>query len=98
MSTGQTILGHPLIAEILATWPDAEIKIVEPNDFEIEAIQTASEKAGAYIESLGQTDMAKWSYEQWMTFLETVYTSTRERLRQLHMVGNGPIGDDDIPF
>lgn len=39
---------------------------------EITAMQDAAANGGEYIESLCRTDMAAWSSEEWMTFIETV--------------------------
>jgi hypothetical protein len=58
-------------------------KMVDPTDNEIKAIQAASGPAGEYIESLGSSDMAKWSDEEWHTFLECVVTAYTDEIRRL---------------
>lgn len=46
--------------------------MVDPNEHEAKAMEDASALAGEYIESLRQTDMARWSPEQWRRFIATV--------------------------
>ncbi|WP_135470517.1 DUF6511 domain-containing protein [Crenalkalicoccus roseus] len=46
--------------------------MVDPNEHERAAMATASERAGEFIEALGQTDMARWTPEQWRQFIEVV--------------------------
>lgn len=52
--------------------------MVDPTEQEIQAIMLASRPAGEFIESIGQTDMAKWSEEQWYSFLEVVVTGFQD--------------------
>lgn len=48
--------------------------MMQPNQdhIEIESMYAASDKAGAYLDSIGQTDLAKLTSAQWMTFIETI--------------------------
>lgn len=46
--------------------------MVDPNEHELAAMAAASDAAGEYIESLRQTDMARWTAEQWQQFIEVV--------------------------
>lgn len=46
--------------------------MIDPNEYEIAAMEAASNAAGEYIESLRQTDMAQWSGEQWKAFIGVV--------------------------
>jgi coenzyme F420-reducing hydrogenase delta subunit len=43
----------------------------------------ASERAGEFIESLGKTDMAGWSREQWGQFIEVICTGYVDKLVNL---------------
>ena len=46
--------------------------MTDPNAFELAAMATASDRAGEYIESLGKTDMARWSAAEWASFIEAI--------------------------
>ncbi|MBX9595508.1 MAG: hypothetical protein K2X46_14175 [Roseomonas sp.] len=46
--------------------------MVDPTEAEMQAMAAASDKAGEFIESLRQTDMAKWKPQQWQQFIEVV--------------------------
>lgn len=60
-----------------------ELGMIDPTEHEIAAIEASSEPAGQYIESLGRTDMATWSRDEWMTFLECVVTGYVDHLQQV---------------
>jgi len=49
--------------------------MIDPTEAEIAAMQAASAPAGEYIESLGKTDMAKFSEAEWMQFIEVIVTA-----------------------
>lgn len=67
--------------------------MIDLTEAEIAAIEAASEPAGAYIESLGRTDMATWTREEWMTFLECVVTGFTDEMQRLAAAAN-----DGVPF
>jgi hypothetical protein len=46
--------------------------MVDPNEHELAAMAMASDAAGAFIDSLGKTDMARWTPQQWHQFIETI--------------------------
>ena len=59
--------------------------VIDPTQNEIAAMEHASDKAGEYIESLGgKTDMATFTYEEWMTLIEVVCTGFTEKLGELN--------------
>ena len=64
--------------------------MVDYTKHEIAAMQSASEPAGAYLEQLGKTDFSAMSFEEWMTFIETVCASYHARLRELVDSGKPP--------
>lgn len=64
--------------------------MIDPTEHEVEAIMAASEPAGQYIEALGRTDMATWSSDEWLGFLEAVVTGYENRLAEL--------ANEGIPF
>lgn len=41
---------------------------------EYNSIMAASPEIGAWLETLGKTDMAQMSYEEWLDFLAFIYT------------------------
>ena len=64
-----------MIADILQAWPDARVKSIEPiepTEQEINAMLSASEPAGSYLERIGKSDMATLSEDEWMCFIETI--------------------------
>lgn len=73
-----SLYDHPTMRAIADTWPGAKTSIIrgtaltDANEFELAAMATASNRAGEFIESTGQTDMAQWSAEQWSQFIEVV--------------------------
>jgi hypothetical protein len=54
------------------------------------AIREAGFKAGAYLEQIGKTDLAKLSEKEWLTFCGIVFTETCADLKKQ--------ADDEIPF
>jgi len=46
--------------------------MVDANEAEKAAMQAAGNAAGQYIESLGRTDMAQWTEQQWSAFIACV--------------------------
>ena len=55
----------------------------DQDHIEIESMYAASDKAGAYLDEIGQTDLANLNERQWMTFIETVireFETTRSKL------------------
>jgi hypothetical protein len=57
---------------------------------EEQAIREAGFKAGAYLEQIGKTDLAKLSEREWLTFCGIVFTETCADLKKQ--------ADDEIPF
>lgn len=57
---------------------------------EKEAVQAGGEAAGAYLDSIGKTDLAKLTADEWATFCATLYKATTDDLRRQAL--------DSIPF
>ena len=58
--------------------------MIDPTTHEIAAIEAASAPAGEYIEQwIGKTDMAQWSQDEWLGFLEVVVTAYTNELGRL---------------
>jgi hypothetical protein len=62
--------------------------MTDPNEFEIQAMSNASDRAGEYIESIGRTDMAVWTEEEWTRFIETVCGGYVDKLCDLQAQAN----------
>jgi hypothetical protein len=80
-----------------------EVKgMIDPTASEIAAIEAASDPAGEYIESLGRTDMASWSRDEWLGFIECVVTGYTDAMQRIpakdHANANGAITAADVPF
>lgn len=54
----------------LSLW--RERRMVDPNEQEITAMRAAGDIAGQYIDSVGRTDMATWSEQDWRGFIEAI--------------------------
>jgi coenzyme F420-reducing hydrogenase delta subunit len=57
--------------------------MIDANEHELAAMMQASDRAGEFIESVGATDMAAWSREQWGQFIEVICTGYVEKLIDL---------------
>lgn len=94
------IIDHPLVAAIMAAFPGSEISMASPPKptapefpeyFEKPAIDAASEPAGVYIETLGKTDMATWTEDEWFRFLEIIILAARAKMSPSFI-------SDEIPY
>jgi Family of unknown function (DUF6511) len=66
-------------------------KMLNPTIHEIAAIEAASGPAGEFVEDhIGKTDMAQWSADEWLEFLEIVVTAYTDELRRLTDSGEPP--------
>jgi hypothetical protein len=64
--------------------------MIDPNKHETNALAAASISAGAYVEEIGKTDLARWSEQEWATLIDVVVTAFQDFLRQAYA--------DDPPF
>jgi hypothetical protein len=60
-------------------------------DEEREALGHANAIGGAYAESLGRTDFAQWSPDEWQMLVNKIALAFTNRLRELTT-------SDDVPF
>lgn len=58
---------------------------------EVTAIQFAADQAGQYLDSIGKTDLATMTPEEWMTLNETVFMSGSWKLSEI-------ISEKEVPF
>lgn len=83
-----SLYDHPTMRAVRDAWPSATINIIrgtaltDANQFELAAMGTAANRAGEFIESIKQTDMAQWSAEQWSQFIEVICSGYVESLMQ----------------
>jgi len=81
-----------LVQAILAAYPGAiittkrERDMIDPTEHEIDAIMASSEPAGQYLDSIGKTDLATLTEDEWYSFLEVVITGYQDRLAVLKMM------------
>ena len=52
----------------------------EPNEYEISAMNQAGDVAGQYIDTIGRTDMATYTSEEWRGFVAAVCGAYVKRL------------------
>lgn len=55
--------------------------MVDPTEQEIVGIQAGSASGGAYLDSIGKTDLAQLTPDEWMTFCESVVTGFVEHMQ-----------------
>lgn len=64
--------------------------MIDPNPHELNALAAASAEGGAYVESLGKTDLARFTAQEWDTLVEVIVTAFQDHLREAYA--------DDPPF
>lgn len=57
--------------------------MIDPTPNEQAALHAGGAAAGAYLETLGKSDLARLSVEEWRTLIETVVTGYCDALRDL---------------
>ena len=79
--------GGDVPAYYTCTW-DCVKKFMEPDQvftnpmpYEIEGLRAASEKGGAYIETIKKPNLSTWSTEEWELFIKTVVCSFQNQVR-----------------
>jgi hypothetical protein len=63
--------------EIITQWNG----MIPPNFHEQNALADASAQGGAYVESIGKTDLTTWSEAEWATLIEVIVTAFQDSLR-----------------
>jgi hypothetical protein len=63
--------------------------MIDKDDDERAALHEAGQEGGAFVESLGRTDLATWSPNEWTTLVEVIVTAYQDALGRLR---------DGIPF
>ena len=64
--------------------------ITQLNEWQIKAIEAASEPAGAYLDSIGKTDLATLTEGEWYRFLEEVSIAYHEEMDRQRASGAPP--------
>ncbi len=57
--------------------------MIDPTPNETAAMIAGGEAGGAYLDSLGKTDLARLTEAEWDAFVEVVVTGYCDRLREL---------------
>lgn len=60
----------------------------EPNEYEISAMNQAGDVAGQYIDTIGRTDMATYTAEEWRGFVAAVCGAYVDALMQQQITAN----------
>jgi hypothetical protein len=68
--------------------------MIDPNKHESQALSVACQSGGEYVESLGKTDLAAFTQEQWATLIEVAVTAFQDSLRAAYAAD--PVNDS--PF
>ena len=74
--------------------------MIDPTPNEQAAMAAGGEAAGAYLESLGQSDLARLSVEEWQTLIEVIVTGYCEALQALAAKDRQKLDSlaDEVPF
>ena len=64
--------------------------MIDPNKHETNALFAASISGGAYVETIGKTDLSGWTEQEWAALIDVIVTSFQDFLRQAYA--------DDPPF
>ena len=64
--------------------------MIYPNKHETDALLAASISGGAYVETIGKTDLSGWTEQEWAALIDVIVTSFQDFLRQAYA--------DDPPF
>ena len=64
--------------------------MIDPNKHETDALFAASISGGAYVETIGKTDLSVWTEQEWAALIDVIVTSFQDFLRQAYA--------DDPPF
>ena len=65
--------------------------VYDLNHFEKQAVEAASDKAGAYLEEIGKTDLSTLTGEEWRQLLSTVFVAATAQIQRL-------TDEDAVPF
>jgi len=63
--------------------------MIDKDDEERTALQEAGQEGGAFVESLGRTELAAWTPQEWATLVEVIVTAYQDALFRAR---------DGIPF
>ncbi len=64
--------------------------MIDPNKHETDALLAASISGGAFVETIGKTDLSGWTKQEWAALIDVIVTSFQDFLRQAYA--------DDPPF
>lgn len=62
--------------------------MIDPDEDEQGALEFASQMAGEFVESLGKTDLATFTADEWATLVECAVTGYQDKLQEL--IANAP--------
>ena len=68
--------------------------MIDPTERELAAMRAAGPRAGEYIESLGKTDMALFTVEEFTTLIQVIVSAYQSAKTEFDINNTW----DDIPF
>jgi hypothetical protein len=74
--------GKPVCGTCAPNALAGDMMMLDFADVEVEALQAGGGAAGEYLDSIGKTDLAQLTGDEWNTFLGKVLTGYSERMRQ----------------
>ncbi len=63
---------------------------IELDRYEQRARDAAGERAGAFLDAIGKTDLATLTPEEWATFLQQVLVGFEDELRRMLLARTAP--------
>jgi len=74
--------------------------MIDPTPNETEAMSVGGQQGGAYLESLGKSDLATLSETEWDRFIDAVVTGYCDHLRELAARDRGRLDamTPEVPF
>ncbi|MFH6786294.1 MULTISPECIES: DUF6511 domain-containing protein [Methylobacterium] len=67
-----------------------EMPTIELDRYEQRARDAAGERAGAFLDAIGKTDLATLTPEEWATFLQQVVVGFEDELRRMLLARTAP--------
>lgn len=74
--------------------------MIDPTPNERAAMEHGGAMAGEYLDSLGKSDLAQFSLEEWQTLIEVIVTGYCDHLRDLAGKDRGRLDglSEQVPF
>lgn len=57
--------------------------MIDPDQYEADALGAAGERGGEYLDSIGKTDLATMTLDEWQVFIQVVVGGYVERMDEI---------------